>query len=94
MASKRIIAVGVRTGKEIMFREMEADEASMLDIEWHAHPAGSGDYSTLCGIDSDDPSIGHHGTVAAKPGQKITCGQCKSLWTDMRELKLRASDFQ
>ena len=67
----------------------------MIDgvVEWHAPPAGKMDYATLCGIDPDDPKIGHEGYVDAPGGQKITCRQCNAIWRDVIALKLRGSDF-
>ncbi len=60
---------------------------------WHAHGVHS-DYNTLCGIDADDPTIGHDGLTEHIPrGQKITCEQCWSIWRNMRALRLRESDF-
>ena len=60
---------------------------------FHAASHGHGDYNSLCGIDADDPSIGHGGPVPAARGQKITCQQCFAIWRGTLELKLRASNF-
>lgn len=59
---------------------------------WHAAGVVN-DYATLCGMDSDDPAIGHQGLVAPTRGQKIECRICKSIWTNTMALKLRVSDF-
>ena len=63
------------------------------NVEWHAHHHGVGDYNTLCGIDADDPNIGHEGTVEAKRGQKITCQTCREIWRGTVALNLRESSF-
>lgn len=60
--------------------------------EWHA-PGVVSDYDTLCGTDAGDPTIGHHGLVTAKRGQKITCDQCRNVWKGVMALRLRARDF-
>ena len=95
MATKRAVAIGVRIGKGSLMSEREnsTDEAN-AQTEWHARPAGSSDYMTLCGIDGDDPEIGQYGTVEPKAGQKIHCVQCKQIWLGVIALKLRASDFE
>jgi hypothetical protein len=62
--------------------------------EWHAIGIGSNDYDTMCGVDAHDPDIGHFGTVVAKRGQKITCIQCRAMWSGFVALRLRASDFE
>ena len=36
------------------------------EVSWHAERDDGIDYDTLCGIDSNDPSIGHQGNVTAK----------------------------
>ena len=62
-------------------------------VEWHGASVGPTDYHTMCGIDAEDPQIGHFGTVAAKRGQKINCFQCKAIWLGVRALRLRETDF-
>lgn len=62
------------------------------EISWHA-PGVFDDYSTLCGIDANDPSIGHQGTREPKQGQKVDCQVCKTIWTNTMALKMRGSDF-
>lgn len=62
------------------------------EVVWHARGVVS-DHDTLCGLDSNDPDIGHNGTVEAKRGQKITCSTCYSIWKETVELGLRASNF-
>jgi hypothetical protein len=61
--------------------------------EWHVRSV-IGDYDTLCGLDANDPAIGHAGLVTAKRGQKVTCEQCKGLWEGLTALRLRASNFE
>jgi hypothetical protein len=58
----------------------------------HAHGV-SQDFATLCGIDADDPSVGHGGVITAPRGQKITCTQCHTLWMNTIALRLTAKDF-
>lgn len=62
-------------------------------LTWHAVGVGPTDHDTLCGIDANDPAIGHTGSVEARRGQKIDCRQCKFIWKNLRELNLRKSDF-
>lgn len=62
------------------------------DIEWHA-PGVVSDYDTLCGVDANDPSIGHYGTVPAPRGQRITCTECRQIFERFSALHLRAADF-
>lgn len=61
-------------------------------VGWHARGVFD-DYDTLCGIDSNDPSIGHQGLVEPNRGQKIECMTCKNIWTKTISLKLRGPDF-
>lgn len=63
-------------------------------VEWHAPNVAGPDYDTLCGVDADDPAIGHEGLIPAKRGQKITCMQCKMIWEGVVALKLRKSNFE
>lgn len=63
-------------------------------VEWHAVNTVAGDYDTMCGVDANDPCIGHHGTVEAKKGQKITCQDCYNLWKGVTQLRLKESMFQ
>jgi hypothetical protein len=62
-------------------------------VEWHAPGVAGPDYDTLCGIDANDPTIGHHGLVPAKRGQKITCMNCKMIWEGVVALNLRMASF-
>lgn len=62
------------------------------EIEWHIVGVMH-DYDTACGLDANDPTLGHQGVVEAKRSQKITCEQCRDLWLRLRELRLRQSDF-
>ena len=64
------------------------------EIEWHAVNGVAGaDYTTLCGIDADDPGIGHYGTVDPPPGQKIECRTCYNIWKGVVEMRFRESHF-
>lgn len=63
------------------------------DVSWHA-PGVFQDYSTLCGIDADDPTIGHGGIVPSCSGQKINCVACFSIWKNTIDLKLRPQNFR
>lgn len=63
-------------------------------VEWHAVNGVAGvDYHTLCGIDADDPGIGHFGTVEPKRGQKIECRACYNIWRGVAEMNLREASF-
>ncbi len=62
-------------------------------IEWHAKGVVS-DYDTLCGLDANDPGINTYGHTSPTKGQKITCPECKTIWLNMKALKLRSSDFE
>ncbi len=64
------------------------------EVEWHAPGVGGSDHHTLCGVDANDEAIGHYGVVEARPGQKITCHQCFTIWREVVALKLRSSDFE
>lgn len=60
--------------------------------EYHA-PGVIGDYSTLCGLDINDPEIGHDGEIKVPRGQKITCRECYEIWRDTVALNLRKASF-
>lgn len=62
-------------------------------LGWHAGGPGVTDHDTLCGVDANDPAIGHTGVVVAKRGQKITCATCKAVWCGTVALGLKTSDF-
>lgn len=66
--------------------------AVKLDTGITVHCAATyGDYDTLCGIDSNDPKIGHFGTVPVHPLARIDCPACRAI---VRAAKLyRESDF-
>lgn len=51
-----------------------------------------GDFDTLCGIDSNDPNIGHFGTVPVACNTKIDCKTCRSIWNTCRAYRL--GDFK
>lgn len=61
-------------------------------VEWHA-PGVVSDYTTMCGLDANDSSVGTHGTVEPGRGQKITCESCKAIWERTVALRLRVTDF-
>lgn len=47
-------------------------------VSFHASNA-DGDFDTLCGIDFNDPGIGHYGAETAPRGSKIDCPSCKNI---------------
>lgn len=95
MAARRTVTVGIRVSKRRSpYEKLSDEDLSSMQVEWHAPSAGGADYSTLCGMESDDPSIGMFGRVSGKPGQKITCAQCKAIWSGIVSLRLRVSDFE
>ena len=53
---------------------------------------GYGDFDTLCGIDSNDPSIGHLGTVPVPLNAKIDCLACRAICETAKGY--RNSDFK
>jgi hypothetical protein len=53
---------------------------------------GYGDYDTLCGIDANDPKIGHLGRVPVAINTKIDCAACKAIWKSAS--RYRQSDFK
>lgn len=59
---------------------------------WHA-PGVAGDYDTLCGLDANDPSMGVTPGPSPQRGQKMDCPTCRSIWQNMRDLRLRESEF-
>lgn len=63
-------------------------------VEWHARGVSSQDHATLCGLDGNDPTIGQHGLVNAKPGQKITRLRSRTIWSDTLALKLLTTNFE
>lgn len=63
------------------------------ETSWHAANSGPTDYDTLCGLDANDPTIGHTGLVKWQRGQKITCAVCHGIWSGLAALRLRKSDF-
>jgi len=94
MPTKRAVAVGIKIGRGALASELGGGHDFETTVEWHAAPAGGGDYDTLCGVDANDPTMGHHGIVEAKSGQKINCRQCKEIWNHVMSLKLRVSNFE
>jgi hypothetical protein len=60
----------------------------------HAPSHGYGVYDTLCGIDADDPTIGHEGQFDPHPNEFITCAACYSIWRGVIAMGLREKDFR
>lgn len=66
--------------------------AVKIEGEIQVHSRGAiGDYDTLCGIDADDPAIGHQGIAELPKEAKITCGACYQIFC--AAWKLRETDF-
>lgn len=61
---------------------------------WHAKNIGPTDHDTMCGIDADDPILGHLGSVLPPQGTKIDCSKCKFIFIGFRRLGLRKSNFE
>jgi len=62
--------------------------------EWHAVNIGPTDHNTLCGIDADDPTIGHNGTVLPPHGTKINCTLCKTIYLRFIQAGFKKTDFE
>ena len=60
------------------------------EITIHADRA-AGNYDTLCGLDGNDPGIGHTAAECPK-GSKINCSDCWAIWQAAQGL--RARDFE
>jgi hypothetical protein len=54
--------------------------------------AGYGDFDTLCGIDSNDPNIGHFGVVSVAANAKIDCPACRGIFRAAKQY--RELDFK
>jgi hypothetical protein len=76
MAPRRVARVAVKTDEGISVHCM----------------AGHGDWDTLCGIDANDPTIGHLGTVPVACNTKIDCVACRNIWVMARNYT--PSDFK
>lgn len=50
--------------------------------------SANGSYDTLCGIDSDDPFIGHFGIVPIAINTKIDCKACKNIFNTARKYRI------
>lgn len=61
------------------------------EIQIHAAGDGFGDYDSLCGIDADDPKVGHEGYAELPKKAKIDCAACYSHFLSAKTL--RKSDF-
>jgi len=68
----------------------------LLDGEptFHIPNCSGSDYHSLCGIDADDPDIGHGGIIDIPKGQRINCPVCRMEWENLMKLKLKMSDFE
>lgn len=62
------------------------------EVAYHV-PGVVGDYATLCGLDSNDPSIGQYAAPTPK-GQKVNCTECETIWRSLKQLCVRESDFE
>lgn len=62
------------------------------EVAYHI-PNAWGDYATLCGLDSNDPGIGHY-PVPTPKNQKVNCVECKTMWRNLKQLCVRESDFE
>ena len=51
-------------------------------------PCPTGNYDTICGIDINDPTVGHYPVEA---GDVVTCDECKRLWLHFK--KFRGKDL-
>jgi hypothetical protein len=60
-------------------------------ITVHAAGDAGGGYDSLCGIDANDPAIGHS-EVDVPRGAKIDCDICKGHFLQWKSL--RKSDFE
>lgn len=75
-------------------RSDELYSAAMIDGELTIHIApgdAPGDYSTLCGVDANDPSVGHEPADVPR-GAKITCKACFGIWKAARLVRVRDFD--
>lgn len=70
-----------------------AEDEQGKTVSWHVVSVGGGDYTTLCGLDGNDPGADQFGTVAPKCGQRVTCAECIQIWFGVRALRLRPSNF-
>ena len=69
--------------------------AIVIDGEITIHACGEGvggDFDTLCGIDANDPTIGHTGTAPMPKGGKIDCKSCHNVWLAAK--CVRKTDFK
>lgn len=58
----------------------------------HAHVDPGGDYDTLCGLDLDDPEIGHYSKPATR-SDLINCQGCKDIFKRLRKYKITDFDW-
>ena len=63
--------------------------ATIIDGKRVVHMAGHpiSDYDTACGIDMNDPLLGHHMNNASTTREPIDCAQCFSIWKQARTFK-------
>lgn len=67
--------------------------ATIIDGKREVHMVGGPhDYDTACGLDMNDPEIGHYISEITETTDKIDCPQCRVIWQDARLYKL--SDFK
>lgn len=67
----------------------------MIDGQKTVHaPNVGGSYDTLCGIDADDPKIGHGGKFEPHHTEFIDCETCYSIWKGLVAMGLRLKDFK
>ena len=58
-----------------------------IDGEPMVHlPSSAAQYDTLCGIDGDDPGIGHV-TVETEKGAKVDCLDCRRIYEDCQGVR-------
>ena len=91
MAGKADI-IGVIEGSRVSC--FSSDKPADTETAWHLVGGAVSDYNTLCGIDADDPEIGHHGTVRPKRGQKVTCSSCIGIYRHIKSLRISECDFE
>lgn len=88
---KDIIGVVIGTPNALGHDDPEGETVT----EWHiSNTGGVSDYHTLCGIDADDPGVGHFGTVDHKKGIKVTCDTCRAVWEGVKHSNIRTTDFE
>ena len=65
--------------------------ATVIDGVRQVHMVGGfTDYDTLCGIDMNDPRLGHFPESLTETSDKIDCDACTRIWIDVRAYKPNA----